>query len=104
MRRARTDYGGKRFDIFFLSISENGDLDFDLTIYTDAERTVIYVDQQLDLNFQLYARVQIVSNPSYLTMMIEGCWATPSSDRNDLTKYDLIQNRCVFLIHIDTGT
>lgn len=79
-----------------MSISESGDLDFDFKLYFDAQRTITYQGQQLDLNFQLYARVMIVSNPSYLTMMIENCWATPTSNRNDFTSYDLIFYRCVF--------
>ena len=70
-------------------------------MYFNAERTITYGGQQLDLYFQLYARVMIVSNPSYLTMMIERCWATPTSDRNDPISYDIIQYRCVFIIHLD---
>ena len=84
-----------------MSISETGDFDFDFELYFDAERSITYNDQQLDLNVQLYARVMIVSNPSYLTLMIERCWATPTSNRNDLTSYDLIYQRCVLLIHVD---
>ena len=84
-----------------MSISESGDFNFDFKVYFNAERTITYGGQQLDLYFQLYARVMIVSNPSYLTMMIERCWATPTSDRNDPISYDIIQYRCVFIIHLD---
>ncbi|XP_078352126.1 uncharacterized protein LOC144636802 [Oculina patagonica] len=72
----------------------SGDLNFELTLYMDAARSNAYSNQQLDLTFDLYVRIQIASNPNFLTTMIDRCWATPSSDRNDATSYDLIVDSC----------
>lgn len=80
----------------FFSITEDGVLNFGFSLYIDELRSDGYSGQQLDLNFHLYARVEILSNPDYLTTMIDRCWSTPSSDRNDATSYDLIVNRYRF--------
>ena len=57
-----------------------------------------YIDNYpvaVNINDRLYFQVSLNASGTDAVLLIERCYATPSSNRNDATKYVLIENRYV---------
>ncbi len=50
------------------------------------------------LDQRLYFEVQVGTNDTNLVLLIERCSATPTTDRNHVSSYDLINERFAFHI------
>jgi len=69
--------------LFFLS--EYGELSFSMAAFNDREHTdeITAEDQPLALGTRLYIKVEVRSSNEELDLLLERCYATPSTNRQD---------------------
>ena len=47
----------------------------------------------VEVNDRMYFQLSLTTNNSDTALLIEKCYATPTADKNDATKYPLIDSR-----------
>ena len=71
------------FYLFFLL--EHGELNFSMAAFNDREHTdeITAGDQPLAVGTKLFIRVEVRSSNEELDLLLDRCYATPSTDRQD---------------------
>ncbi|XP_041432232.1 uromodulin-like [Xenopus laevis] len=80
-----------------INISRPGQFSARMAVYNSSDYKYPYNGSQIDLltHTKIYIGVFLVGpDPSQYAMVLKNCYATPSSSKDDPTRYYIIQNRC----------
>ena len=79
---------------FFLSVGY-GTFTVSLSMYKDNTFTTpqSIFPAAVKLDQRLYFEVQVGTKDTFLVLLIEKCFATPTTDKNHASSYDLIKDR-----------
>lgn len=71
--------------ILVFSLSEYGELNFSMAAFSDDEHTdeITAADQPLAVGTRLYIKVEVRSSNEELDLLLERCYATPTSNSQD---------------------
>ncbi|KAL9952417.1 hypothetical protein ACROYT_G039667 [Oculina patagonica] len=81
---------------YTLSVTEYGELNFSMIAYLDSEHTdeLTNGDQPLDVGTRLYVRVGVSSRNEKLDLLLDRCYATPTSNREATINRQFIVGGC----------
>lgn len=78
--------------ILVFSLAEYGELNFSMAAFNDGEHTdkITQEDQPLALGTRLYIKVEVRSSNEELDLLLERCYATPTTNRLDTNQRQFI--------------
>jgi len=81
---------------FTLSTTEYGELNFSMAAFSDVEHTdeITAADQPLAVGTRLFIKVEVRSSNEELDLLLERCYATPTSNREDDNQRQFIVGGC----------